>query len=130
MSAMKKTWFLVLGFMMSAPLRAGADAVPTDAPPKVDESTSDADKAALQPLLLKRTNGLPRLKSGRCEERSPPAEDTSSAKSPQAAAPVPQQLLFSRLRLSSYARPGFSAPAVPSTVHRNRAQRDERKTAV
>ncbi len=43
---MKKTWFLIVGVVMGSPLLSGAEPIKMDAPPKVEESTSDADKAA------------------------------------------------------------------------------------
>ena len=38
---------MIAGFLVGAPWRASADAVKTDAPPKVEESTPDTDKAAV-----------------------------------------------------------------------------------
>jgi len=45
---MKKTWFLIAGFLLGASLASWADPVKMDAAPKVEESTPEADKAAAQ----------------------------------------------------------------------------------
>jgi len=44
---MKKIWFLVAGFVVGVPLGSSADPVKMDKPPKVEESSREADKAAV-----------------------------------------------------------------------------------
>jgi hypothetical protein len=46
--AIKKIWILIGSFLLGAPIGASADTAKAAAPQKIDESTPDDDKAALQ----------------------------------------------------------------------------------
>src|SRR5437762_836497 len=89
--AIKKIWVLIGSFLLGTPLGAAPDAVKAAAPQKIDESTPEDDKAALQAASSEADQWAAKHKS---EPVAPKPAADEAAKTTNAAA-----------------LPGVSAPA-------------------
>ena len=100
---MKKMWFLIAGFMMGVPLRSSAAAAPAETPPKVEESTQDADKAAVHDAASEADQWAAKHKA----EAVPPTPPTTVTPA-QPSSPQPAQVEAAK---PAQAEPPKPAPA-------------------
>ena len=89
--AIKKIWFLVTGFLLGAPLNAVTNPAKAKAPPKVEESTPEDDKAAMQQAASEADQWAAKHKSEPKKQDPAPAPDATepSDSAPANAAALP-----------------------------------------
>jgi hypothetical protein len=103
--AIKKFWVLIGSFLLGAPMGASADAAKAAAPQKIDESTPEDDKAAMQAAASEADQWAAKHKSGPVAPK-PAAVETPAAEAAKPANPA---------ALPGVAAPSAATPAPAAT---------------
>jgi hypothetical protein len=118
--AIKKIWVLIGSFLLGAPIGAAADTAKAAAPQKIDESTPDDDKAALQAAASEADKWAATHKSepvapkpAADEPADPPAE-TAKPSADTAKPANPAALPGVTAPAATNSAPAATPPAVPA----------------